>query len=126
MTKIVSSLLSLFAAIVFCSSLAMAQVPQLPDAPVTDADIDLFIKLSETDANGQAQLLSTQADPTKASVAYNKIVVVATYFSQNMDTATLKTALSANPAMTISDEDLAVIEARKADVVAAFKKLTGL
>lgn len=119
--KLSLSLLVITLSAIFCASL-FAQVPTPP--PLTQADIDLFIKISlEPDAAKKAALMAGGGDPMATAGNQAKVTTIAAMLMQGQDDpALIKTALSQSPmTAAITDEEIKLVTDQKAAVVDALK-----
>jgi hypothetical protein len=90
-------------------------------APLTQADVDLYIKSSQTaDPVEKANLITGAADPAAAAVNQGKIAAAAAMFAMGQTEDAIKTALNQNPVTAITDAELAVITEQKQAVVDAY------
>jgi hypothetical protein len=102
------------------SSVLMAQTP------LTQADVDLFIKVSQAaDPEAQAKVITDSGiDPNAYGLAQGKIVSVAGMLYQNVPEDTIKAGLAQNPVTAITDDEFALLIGQKDALIEAFKALT--
>jgi hypothetical protein len=101
----------------FLSTALMAQTP------ITQADVDLFIKISQAESpEAQAAVISESGiDPNVYAVSQGKIASVAGMFHQNIDDATIKSTLAQNPMLSLTDEEFALLSGQKDALITAYK-----
>ena len=114
LTLLTLSLCAVFSAALFAQDLTAP--------PVTQADVDLFIKVSLAADPVAKQKLITDAgsDPVAVAVNQGKIGAVAGLYAQGLDSASIKAALDQNPTTAISDDEIKLLEGQKAAIVDAF------
>jgi hypothetical protein len=111
-----------------CTLFAAALFAQVPTpAAITQADVDLYVKLSSTPDPVEKQKLMTEAGSDIVSISMNqgKIAALAAMLSQGMTEDAAKQTLNQNPQTSLSDDELALLVGQKDALVAAFKKSVG-
>jgi hypothetical protein len=112
-------------ALALAASNIIAQVG-VTDTTLTDKDIDLFIKYA-TASSTEEQVAAFQGsglDAAKWAAAQGKLTTYLGIVSTGQPAATVKAMLSSLP-YKYSDAELALINAKEKDLVAAYKKMTG-
>ncbi|MDR0549801.1 MAG: hypothetical protein LBI10_10395 [Deltaproteobacteria bacterium] len=110
--------------LVFVSSNLLAQAPT--NAPLTENDVKAYVAFSKlSTAADQAKFMTDgKVDPVAFNVAMAKLSFILNVKSLGQSEAQEKTMLTSNPALPISDADLALVKSHQAELLEAYKALT--
>ena len=120
--------LSLLVACLLASAVAAAPVmAQSPNEELTSADIDFFVKLSTSPPEDWAKISGDSGmDPAHYAAVSGKIGLFGQVNSMSLDDAQKKSMLENNPAISISQAELDLLNSRAADIAAALAALAAL
>ncbi|MDR1608759.1 MAG: hypothetical protein LBT38_10190 [Deltaproteobacteria bacterium] len=103
---------------------AASLTAQIADITITDKEIDLYIKYA-TAGSPEAQAKVAQAsDPATFASAVGKIQTYVALKATGQPDNIITQALASAP-FKYSDAEVALIKSKEADLLAAYKKLTG-